>query len=573
MGVDTVMKVINRSTICYFIIWLVIVPPGLIYILWNYPPIQVDWSIVATFAVLGFFTVYYPILRNGTPVFLVMWVTVSAFLMYGLFVEIILMQISIVAIILTLPSKLPFMQRFYFNSVLFFTLSIIASSVFHFFGGKIGSVEFWPIILAVFSYHLVHTILKDILLKIYATYTRINSAFYSKDVWLDYALILVILPLSLLLYYLVQLVGMGAFVLLAVPFFFITLVLRLYNNSEKVNRNLQQVGDIGHGLSDLLTEKDVIDQFVRKVSDMFDADQVYLFDNKEGWLELIRSYENNKFITIDFALLSSGQGIAGSVLQHNKAVIYSERKEWESISKDYVPDDMQSVLCVPITRNQVIEAVLLLSSEKKSSFDEYQLNILDLLCSYFTVSVEKVRYLQEALLKSERCALTKLYNYKYLEDRLGYEMDRLNDKEIDDLSVVMLDIDHFKKVNDTYGHQSGNDILTMLARKLEDSLPIGGTVGRYGGEEFVFILPGMKKTEAVEFAENLRTTIGGYGFTIISDLVEDKNPLKVNITSSIGVSSAPVDTDDAMTLLRNADRALYLGAKHAGRNRVAEYVK
>ena len=570
---DTVLKVINRSTIRYFILWLLIVPPGLVYILWNYPPIQLNWAIVATFAVLGFFTVYYPILRNGTPVFLVLWVTVPAFLMYGLFIEIILMQISIVAIVLTLPSKMPLMQRFYFNSVLFFILSIIASWVFHFVGGKIGSVEFWPIILAVFVYQLVHTIVNDILLKLYTSYKRIVSPFFSKDLWFDYAIILVILPLSLSLYYLLQFVGMGAFVLLAVPFFFISLVIRLYNNSVKVNINLQQVGDIGHGLSDLMTEKDVIDQFVRKVSDMFNADQAYLFDNKDGWLELIRSYENKQFITIDFALLSSGQGIAGSVLQKNKAVIYSERKEWESISKDYVPVEMQSVLCVPISRNQEIEAVLLLSSEKKSSFDEYQLNILDLLCSYFTVSVEKARYLQEALSKSERCALTKLYNYKYLEDRLRYEMDRLNHKEIDDLSVVMLDIDHFKKVNDTYGHQSGNDILTMLARKLEDSLPVGGTVGRYGGEEFVFILPDVKKKDAVEFAENLRTTIGGYGFTIIQDLADNKNPMKVNITSSIGVSSAPVDTDDAMTLLRNADRALYLGAKQAGRNRVAEYVK
>ena len=66
-----------------------------------------------------------------------------------------------------------------------------------------------------------------------------------------------------------------------------------------------------------------------------------------------------------------------------------------------------------------------------------------------------------------------------------------------DLSVVMLDIDHFKQVNDTYGHQSGNDILYMLAKKLEAALPVGGIVGRYGGEEFVYILPGISKMEAV----------------------------------------------------------------------------
>jgi len=189
------------------------------------------------------------------------------------------------------------------------------------------------------------------------------------------------------------------------------------------------------------------------------------------------------------------------------------------------------------------------------------------------VSVEKARYMQEAVTKNERCALTGLYNYRYLEERLTYEMDKLKNNSIKNLSVVMLDIDYFKQVNDAYGHQSGNDILYMFAKKLEAALPTGGTVGRYGGEEFVYILPGIAKKEAVEFAENLRAEIGGHGFTIIPDLVEDKYPLVVHITSSIGVSSAPSDTDEAMTLLRNADRALYLGAKQAGRNRVAEYVK
>ena len=84
---------------------------------------------------------------------------------------------------------------------------------------------------------------------------------------------------------------------------------------------------------ELLTEKDVIDQFVIKVSEMFDAEYTYLFDHQDGWLELIRSYEHEKFIDIDFALLSAGQGIAGLVLEQNKPIIYSERKEWESISK------------------------------------------------------------------------------------------------------------------------------------------------------------------------------------------------------------------------------------------------
>ena len=557
----------------YFILWLLTVPTGLIYVFLNYPPVQVNWMYVAVFIVFGFLTTYYPMLRKGIPIFLVLWVTVPAFLMYGLFIEMIVMQISILAILMSLPSKLPLLQRFFINSTLFIFLSIIAAIVFDMVGGEIGSIEFWPVIIAVFCYQFIHTVFNDIGLRIYAVYKKVNSPFFSKDLLVDYAMILVVLPLSLTFYYLLQFVGAGSFLLIGIPFFFISLIIRLYNNSEKINIDLRQAGDIGNGLSELLTEKAVIDQFVMKVSDMFDAEYTYLFDHQDGWLELIRSYEHEKFIDIDFALLSAGQGIAGSVLEQNKPLIYSERKEWESVSKDYSPNEMQSVLCVPISRNQKIEAVLFLASDKKSFFDGYQLKILDLLCSYFTVTVEKARYMQEAVAKNERCALTGLYNYRYLEERLTFEMDRLKNNEINNLSVVMLDIDYFKQVNDTYGHQSGNDILYMFAKKLEAALPTGGTVGRYGGEEFVYILPGIAKAEAVDFAEKLRAEIGRHGFTIIPDLVEDKYPLVVHITSSIGVSSSPLDTDEAMTLLRNADRALYLGAKQAGRNRVAEYVK
>ena len=152
---------------------------------------------------------------------------------------------------------------------------------------------------------------------------------------------------------------------------------------------------------------------------------------------------------------------------------------------------MQSVLCLPISRNAKIEAVLFLSTRKKSAFKQYHLQILDILCSYFTVSVEKASNVEEKVGKSERCALTKLYNYRFIEERLEYEMNRVNNGFLDDLSVLMLDIDYFKKVNDTYGHQSGNDVLKMLARILKQLVPSNGIVGRYGGEEFVFILPGM----------------------------------------------------------------------------------
>ncbi|MBE1554567.1 diguanylate cyclase [Sporosarcina limicola] len=567
------MGSVNRSTICYFIVWLFIVPPGSIYVFVNFPLGEVNWFQVMIFIFCGFLTLYFPIMRNGKPVFLVMWVTVPVFLMHGLFVEIITMQISLLAFFLNSPNLSSIIRRLFLNSILFFILSITAAFFFDLVGGEVGLVDFYSVVLAVFCYQLVHKVFNDLLLKLYATYRKKTTPFNSKELLAEYAVVLIVLPLSLTFYFLLQLVGSGAFLLLGIPFFFITFVVRLYSNSEKINVYLQQAGDIGTELSGLLSEQEVIEQFVIKVSDMFDAEYAYLFDHKEGWLELVCSYEHKELIDIEFGLLSVGQGIAGFVLKKNHSVIYSKRKEWEMISKDKAPGDMQSILCVPITRNQKIEAVLLLASKKKSAFADYQLKILDLLCSYFAVSVEKVRYMEEMVTKNERCALTKLYNYRYLEKKLHYEKDRLKNNMITNLSVVMLDIDHFKKVNDNYGHQCGNDILCLFAKKIEKALPEGGTVGRYGGEEFVFILPDMVKNEAVEFAEKLRAKISKHAFTIIPDLSEDKCPLVVQITSSIGVSSIPEDTDEVMALLRNADRALYIGAKQAGRNRVAEYVK
>ena len=165
------------------------------------------------------------------------------------------------------------------------------------------------------------------------------------------------------------------------------------------------------------------------------------------------------------------------------------------------------MLCIPLTHNNETKGILLLGSNRKAAFGDHQLKILDLLGSYYIVALEKARYVKDALQRSERCGLTKLYNYRYLEEKLHTEMDRMGMGDIDNLSVIMLDIDHFKRVNDTFGHQSGNDILYGFARLLEKHLPDNGTVGRYGGEEFVYILPGYSKEEAVEFAEQIRLLI------------------------------------------------------------------
>ncbi len=567
------MKSEQRSALLLPLLWLLIVPPGVVAILWNDPPGQVNGLYVTLFCLAGFFSVLFPIVRNGMPVLLVMWIAVPAFLLYGLFVEIVVMQVSLLAILVARRERMFEWTRYCLHSLLFFFLSIISSIAFHAVGGEVGTLQFWLLFFAAYCYQIVHTFFYQIIRGAYFTIRKRQPAFVSISAIVESMIVLAILPFALTVYFLLQLFGIGAFFLIGIPFFIVTIITYFNDHSRKLNRHLRQAVHVGGELSAVLTEEKLIDQFIVEVSEFFKIDFAYLFDHQDGWLELIRSYEQGQFVEIDFVDLAAGQGMAGVVLERKQPIIYHKRNEWETISKGYSPVEMQSVLCVPITRNQKIEAVILLASKKKFAFKDYQLKILDILCSYFTVNVEKASYLQEAITKSERCALTNVYNYHFLEERIVYETSRFNHGQIDELSVVMLDIDHFKKVNDLYGHESGNAILIGLVRKLEAMMPKEGIVARYGGEEFVILLPGVSKSAASAFAEYVRSEIAGYPFTITPDLNEEKQQLDIQITLSIGVSAMPDDTDEAMALLRNADRALYIGAKQAGRNRVASYTK
>lgn len=563
----------KSSKLHIFLLWILLVPAGSVYLYWNHPPVNPNWLAIFFFAVLSFLSIYATMNHRGRPVFLVLWLTIPAFLLYGVFVEMIIMQFAIIAFLITDKSGQSKWHPFFMNSTIVFLLSVVAAGSFFVAGGQIGSNSFWPTVFAVLAYQLTHSIVNDTLMNAFGLLRRDPWSFSTLEQALIMARIFVIIPLALSLYFLIKIVGLGAFLLLGTPYFLIMLIVRWYTDSEKSNYYLKNSGVIGKELSNLLDENEIMDRFVERISDLFSAEYAMLFDHQNNWLKLIRYKDHDRYVDVDFVPLAMGQGIAGKIMEKNRAAIYLSRDEWNYLAINRAPQDMQSLLGVPINRNQRLEAVLFLASKKKRAFNENQLKILELLCSYFTVSIEKARYLSEAQHVSERCALTKLFNFRYLEEQLDLEIMKIMEGEIADLSVVMIDIDYFKMVNDTYGHESGNEILQGLSRLLESSLPKNGIVGRYGGEEFVFILPGWTKVKTMQFAEQLRKEVAHHVFQVRSDLDERQQTLEVHITLSIGVASAPEDTDEAVALLRNADRALYIGAKQAGRNRVAAYQK
>ena len=181
--------------------------------------------------------------------------------------------------------------------------------------------------------------------------------------------------------------------------------------------------------------------------------------------------------------------------------------------------------------------------------------------------IRRKRYndqLRESLTMSVEMAvtdpLTGLNNRRYLDTHLQMLFDR-SKRRGRPLSVIIADIDHFKAVNDTHGHEGGDDILKDFAQRVRGAVRGADLACRFGGEEFVIVMPDTPDDIAEQVAERLREAVAGQAFRIAATGQD------VNITTSIGIASLEAGDSDAAGMLRRADKALY-AAKDGGRNRV-----
>lgn len=160
-------------------------------------------------------------------------------------------------------------------------------------------------------------------------------------------------------------------------------------------------------------------------------------------------------------------------------------------------------------------------------------------------------------------ALTGAFNRRYLDRRLSEEVSASR-RYARSLSILLIDIDHFKNVNDTHGHQAGDCVLVALGKILTETLRESDTLARYGGEEFLIIAPHTPVSGAIEVAERLRMRVESHEFS----LPDEAGPTRaIRVTVSIGVASLGDGVDNVEKLVKAADKNLYR-AKAAGRNRV-----
>jgi diguanylate cyclase (GGDEF)-like protein len=207
-----------------------------------------------------------------------------------------------------------------------------------------------------------------------------------------------------------------------------------------------------------------------------------------------------------------------------------------------------------------------LLTAKGNELDATLQDAFSILANQLTVSYRNAMRYENMEKQSLYDELTQLPNHRFCERRLQEEIMRFDGQT--SLSLLLIDLDHFKKINDTYGHLAGNVVLERLARTFESCIRKSDFVARYGGEEFIVVLPGAPSKLAREIGEKIRSTVEKLSLTVPTMEGETAN---VSVTVSIGVATSPDDADTAQQLVRYADRAMYHGAKRAGRNRVAVY--
>lgn len=182
----------------------------------------------------------------------------------------------------------------------------------------------------------------------------------------------------------------------------------------------------------------------------------------------------------------------------------------------------------------------------------------------------ETKQLREMAVKSEYYkqlsnldGMTSLYNYRFFKEMLKHEVDR-HTRYNRSLSLLMIDIDDFKQINDNYGHLVGDQVLKQIAELLKSSIRSHDLVARYGGEEFAVILPETMEEEAIKVGDRIVSTIRNHQF----NLIEGKSPESLSVT--VGLASFPKDAENPEQLVGNSDQALLEG-KNAGKNQVYIY--
>ena len=260
-----------------------------------------------------------------------------------------------------------------------------------------------------------------------------------------------------------------------------------------------------------------------------------------------------------------GEGAVGKVWATGKASIINDYHSWPERKPDYDAFPNRALMTMPVCWGDEFLGVLNMLAYTPHRYTEADKDVLSMFATQAAIAIRNARLYSKIEQISVTDELTGLFN------RRGFF--QLGEREFEravrfarPLAALMLDIDHFKKVNDTYGHPVGDQVLRVLADCIRRGIRGIDVVGRYGGEEFTLLLPETDLPVAIQIAERLRQSVADLSIPIYKGN-DDSTPVHIGINVSIGVAFLQPEVPNLSVLIDRADQALYR-VKDSGRNRV-----
>jgi len=291
------------------------------------------------------------------------------------------------------------------------------------------------------------------------------------------------------------------------------------------------------------------------------AGSLAIFDEKRGEM----SFAAVKGFSKDFSKNTRWKlrkaGLTSSILNQKHPLVIQDVKKHSSFDNPVMlREGIRSLIAAPLWAEGRIIGILYVDDFAIRDFKSREISLLSLLSTIAAMAIDKTRMLESNRMLAITDELTRLYNHRYFLQQLTNEINRAK-RYNRPLSLLMLDIDHFKNYNDTYGHLKGNEILKDLAGMIKELSRDVDIPARYGGEEFTITMPETNRKRGQVLAERLRNTIAAHLFKY-----RERHPVG-RLTVSIGLATCPDNANTPFALIEATDKALY-EAKRAGRNRV-----
>jgi diguanylate cyclase (GGDEF)-like protein len=337
---------------------------------------------------------------------------------------------------------------------------------------------------------------------------------------------------------------------------------------EKLEERLTELGllfDVAHSLNSTLELSELLERITRLVVERLKIPNFsIMLRTAEGLLEIRSAWPQHR--GSEGLTFGIGEGACGRAAETLRAVYLPDVSDRSSIfaKRNLVGGtDHGSLLAVPMVHMDTLLGVMNFQRPEVASFSPEELELLMAVADQAATAVKNARLHAETVLLTMTDPLTGVPNRRHLFSRLDSELARA-ERYGTPLSILMIDVDHFKRLNDAEGHRAGDETLRRVCDVLRTRVRKVDTLARYGGEEFMVLLPQTAKEGATEVGEKLRRAV-----LETPGLASSSQPTG-HITISIGVSSFPLDATEQETLVDCVDAALY-ASKRGGRNKVSAY--